>query len=229
MSLITTDKNRVGQNALEVPFRKVEINDSRVYLLTKRILDVSAAILGIILLSPVFLVVAFLIKLEDRKGPILFKQIRVGLEEKKFHMYKFRSMVSNAEELKASLMNQNEANGPVFKMKNDPRITRIGRFIRKTSIDELPQLFNVLKGDMSLVGPRPPLLEEVNLYTNYEKQRLKVIPGLTCYWQISGRSNIGFAEWMELDMKYIHERNLLIDISLIFKTVFVLFGSKDAY
>ena len=134
-----------------------------------------------------------------------------------------------AEELKVALLHQNEATGPVFKMKDDPRVTKVGRFIRKTSLDELPQLVNVLKGEMSLVGPRPPLLDEVERYTSYERQRLSVIPGLTCYWQVSGRSSIGFEQWIEMDLKYIRERSFLVDSKLIIKTIFVLFGSKDAY
>ncbi|WP_270577710.1 sugar transferase [Caldibacillus thermoamylovorans] len=207
----------------------INLNDSRAYLISKRFIDILGATVGLILLSPLFLIVAFLIKLEDNNGPVIFKQIRVGKGGKEFYMYKFRSMVANAEELKAQLMEKNEATGPVFKMKNDPRVTKVGKFIRKTSIDELPQLFNVLKGEMSLVGPRPPLPDEVAKYTSYEMQRLSVIPGLTCYWQVSGRSNLGFDEWIELDLKYIHDRSLLIDLKLILKTILVLFGSKNAY
>ncbi|MCE4049562.1 sugar transferase [Bacillus sp. Au-Bac7] len=205
------------------------MREQKAYLITKRFIDVVSSIFGLLVLSPLIIIIAILIKLEDPKGPILFRQIRIGKDEKEFYMYKFRSMVSNAEELKASLLEQNEADGPVFKMKNDPRITKIGKFIRKTSIDELPQLLNVLIGDMSLVGPRPPLPNEVALYGSYEKQRLKVTPGLTCYWQVSGRSNIGFDEWILLDIKYINERNTYLDIKLIIRTFFVLFGSRDAY
>jgi lipopolysaccharide/colanic/teichoic acid biosynthesis glycosyltransferase len=207
----------------------ININDSRAYLICKRFIDILGATVGLILLSPLFLIVAFLIKLEDNNGPVIFKQIRVGKGGKEFYMYKFRSMVANAEELKAQLMAQNEVTGPVFKMKNDPRVTKVGKIIRKTSIDELPQLFNVLKGEMSLVGPRPPLPDEVAKYTSYEMQRLSVIPGLTCYWQVSGRSNLSFDEWIELDLKYINERNMFMDLKLILKTILVLFGSKDAY
>lgn len=207
----------------------INLNDSRAYLISKRFIDILGATVGLILLFPLFLIVAILIKLEDKNGPVIFKQIRVGKDGKEFYMYKFRSMVVNAEELKAKLMAQNEATGPVFKMKHDPRVTKVGKFIRKTSIDELPQLFNVLKGEMSLVGPRPPLPDEVTKYTSYEMQRLSVTPGLTCYWQISGRSNIGFAEWVDLDIKYINERKLSLDLKLIFKTIFVLFGSKGAF
>ena len=137
-------------------------------------------------------------------------------------------MVHNAEELLDKLQEQNEQSGPVFKIKDDPRITKVGKFIRKTSIDELPQLLNILKGDMSIVGPRPPIPREVEQYTSYQMQRLLVKPGLTCYWQVGGRNEIGFDEWVELDIKYIEERSLWIDIKLIFKTVFVLFGDKTA-
>nr|WP_204375762.1 sugar transferase [Bacillus sp. 522_BSPC] len=208
---------------------EVLINEQKTYLILKRVLDILCSLMGLILLSILFFLIGLLIKLEDRRGAVFFKQTRIGKDGKAFQMYKFRSMVSNAEELKASLMDKNEATGPVFKIKEDPRVTRIGKFIRKTSIDELPQLINVLKGEMSLVGPRPSLPQEVAAYTPYERQRLKIVPGITCYWQVGGRSNISFNEWVELDLKYIRERNLLIDFKLIVKTFFVLFGSKDAY
>ncbi|WP_419181470.1 sugar transferase [Niallia circulans] len=208
---------------------EVLINEQKTYLILKRGLDILCSLMGLIMLSILFFLIGLLIKLEDRRGAVFFKQTRIGKDGKSFQMYKFRSMVSNAEELKASLMDKNEATGPVFKIKEDPRVTRIGKFIRKTSIDELPQLINVLKGEMSLVGPRPSLPQEVAAYTPYERQRLKIVPGITCYWQVGGRSNLSFSEWVELDLKYISERNLLIDFKLIVKTFFVLFGSKDAY
>lgn len=208
---------------------EVLINEQKTYLILKRGLDILCSLMGLIMLSILFFLIGLLIKLEDRRGAVFFKQTRIGKDGKAFQMYKFRSMVSNAEELKASLMDKNEATGPVFKIKEDPRVTRIGKFIRKTSIDELPQLINVLKGEMSLVGPRPSLPQEVAAYTPYERQRLKIVPGITCYWQVGGRSNLSFSEWVELDLKYISERNLLIDFKLIVKTFFVLFGSKDAY
>lgn len=208
---------------------EVLINEQKTYLILKRGLDILCSLMGLIMLSILFFLIGLLIKLEDRRGAIFFKQTRIGKDGKSFQMYKFRSMVSNAEELKASLMDKNEATGPVFKIKEDPRVTRIGKFIRKTSIDELPQLINVLKGEMSLVGPRPSLPQEVAAYTPYERQRLKIVPGITCYWQVGGRSNLSFSEWVELDLKYISERNLIIDFKLIVKTFFVLFGSKDAY
>ena len=182
---------------------------------------------GIILLSPVILITAIAIKIES-KGPIMFSQTRVGKDGSHFKMYKFRSIVNNAEELKEKLLSQNEMSGPMFKMKEDPRITKVGKFIKKTSIDELPQLFNVIKGDMSLVGPRPNLPKEVAQFSDYHKLKLKAKPGLTCYWQVMGRNSIGFEEWMELDIKYIRERSIRLDLKLIFITFFVLFGDKNA-
>lgn len=199
-----------------------------VYEISKRIVDILGSLFGIILLSPIFIATAIAIKL-DSKGPVFFVQERCGKDGKIFKMYKFRSMCVDAEEKLKELLDKNEMSGPVFKMKDDPRITRVGKFIRKTSIDELPQLFNVLKGDMSLVGPRPPLVREVKQYTPYQMQRLLVKPGLTCYWQIMGRNKISdFDEWVELDIKYIKERNFWLDMKLIFKTIFVLFGDENA-
>lgn len=229
LTVSNTDERSFERDSKGIYFEKVDANDSTTYLFFKRLIDILGSLVGILILSPLFILIALLIKIEDPRGSVFFKQTRLGENENPFYMYKFRSMVANAEELKATLIKQNEAEGPVFKIKKDPRVTKLGSFIRKTSIDELPQLFNVLKGEMSLVGPRPPLPIEVNQYSKHEKQRLKVTPGLTCYWQVSGRSNIGFNEWVELDLKYINERSIWVDIKLIFKTVFVLFGSKDAY
>ena len=200
----------------------------RVYEICKRTIDIIGAGLGLILLSPIIAIVACAVKFTS-KGPVFFSQKRVGKNGELFEMYKFRSMVVNAEELKENLEEQNEMSGPMFKIKDDPRITKVGKFIRKTSIDELPQLWNVLKGDMSLVGPRPSLPKEVEQFDNWMFKRLSVRPGLTCYWQVSGRNNIDFEDWMKLDVKYVEERNLWIDIKLIFKTVFVLFGDKNAH
>ena len=197
------------------------------YFIIKRIIDIIGALSGIILISPVMIIVAIWIKL-DSKGPIFFAQNRVGRDGKKFMMYKFRSMCSDAECLLGGLKEENEMSGPMFKMKDDPRITKVGKFVRKTSIDELPQLFNILKGEMSLVGPRPSLPKEVVQFTAFQQQRLIAKPGLTCYWQVRGRSDISFKEWMKMDVEYIEERNTFIDISLIFKTVGVLFGDEGA-
>lgn len=214
--------------AIAIDFSEVLAKESIFYSITKRLIDIVGSLCGIILLSPLFLIVAVLIKLEDPKGKVFFAQERNGRYPKTFKMYKFRSMVHNAEDLLKDLMDRNEQTGPVFKINDDPRITKVGKFIRKTSIDELPQLFNVLKGDMSLVGPRPPIPHEVDQYNSYQMQRLAVKPGLTCIWQVSGRNNIGFDEWVEMDIEYIKRRSLWLDIKLIFKTVGVLFGDENA-
>ena len=206
-----------------------EYKKSKLYEITKRLMDILLSLIAIIFLMPIFIIVAIAIKIEDPKGKIIFTQERNGVYPTTFKMYKFRSMVHNAEELLEELNNQNELTCPVFKMKEDPRITKVGKFIRKTSIDELPQLFNILKGDMSLVGPRPPIPREVEKYNEYQLQRLSVKPGLTCIWQVSGRNSIDFEQWIELDLQYIRERSILLDIKLIFKTFFVLFGDKNAY
>lgn len=198
------------------------------YEVIKRLIDIVFSFIGVIVLSPLFIIIAIIIKFTS-KGPVFFSQKRVGRDGKEFKMYKFRSMVVNAEELKEKLAAQNEMSGPMFKMKDDPRVTKVGKFIRKTSIDELPQLFNVLKGDMSLVGPRPSLPKEVAQFEDWMYRRLEVKPGLTCYWQVSGRNNIDFEDWMKLDIKYVDERSTWIDIKLIFKTVGVLFGDKNAH
>ena len=198
------------------------------YEVVKRLIDVVCSFLGVLVLSPLFIIIAIIIKMTS-KGPVFFSQKRVGKNGKEFDMYKFRSMVVNAEELKEKLAAQNEMSGPMFKMKDDPRVTKVGKFIRKTSIDELPQLLNVLKGDMSLVGPRPSLPKEVAQFEDWMYRRLEVKPGLTCYWQVSGRNNIDFEDWMKLDIKYVDERSTWIDIKLIFKTVGVLFGDKNAH
>lgn len=204
-----------------------QYNKSRTYFFIKRTIDIISALAGLVLMAPIMLITAICIKLES-KGPVIFSQERVGEKGKIFKMYKFRSMVTNAEELLHKLQEKNEMTGPMFKIKEDPRITKTGKFIRKTSIDELPQLFNVLKGDMSLVGPRPSLPREVKEFTNHQRLRLIAKPGLTCYWQVSGRNKIGFEEWMELDIKYIEERNTVTDIKLILKTFGVLFGDENA-
>ncbi|WP_195959345.1 sugar transferase [Clostridium saudiense] len=214
---------------LKVELENIEENKENLkfYEIFKRGIDIIGAGSGLLLLSPVIAIVACAVKFTS-KGPIFFSQKRVGKNGKIFDMYKFRSMVVNAEELKEKLAHQNEMSGPMFKMKDDPRVTKIGKFIRKTSLDELPQLWNVLKGDMSLVGPRPSLPKEVAQFEKWMYKRLSVKPGLTCFWQVSGRNNIDFEDWMKLDIKYVDERNIWIDIKLIFKTVLVLFGDKNA-
>lgn len=221
MERLQSDK----KNSLEI--QVINKENRLVYNISKRLIDILLSILGLIIVSPIMLIVAILIKLES-SGPIIFSQKRVGLNGKEFNMFKFRSMVQNAEELKGKLQKQNEMSGPMFKIKEDPRVTKVGRFIRKTSIDELPQLINIVKGEMSLVGPRPSLPKEVAKFEPWMLERLKVKPGLTCYWQVSGRNNIDFEDWMRLDIKYVTDRNLVLDIKLIFKTFFVLFGDKNA-
>ena len=213
---------------IDIDLENIQTNNSIFYIVSKRIIDIIGSLAGLIFLSPLFLIVAILIKLEDPKGKVFFSQERNGKYPGTFKMYKFRSMVHNAEELLEKLKDQNEQTGPVFKIKEDPRITRVGKFIRKTSIDELPQLFNVLRGDMSLVGPRPPIPREVEQYTTYQMQRLGVKPGLTCLWQVGGRNSVDFDGWVELDIEYIKNRSLWLDIKLIIKTVFVLFGDRNA-
>ena len=208
---------------------KVVNSQTVFYRCGKRIIDVLGALIGLIILSWLFIIVIIAIKLEEPKSPIFFTQERIGKDGKSFGMFKFRSMVIDAENKLKELLEHNEIEGAMFKMKNDPRITKVGKFIRKTSIDELPQLWNVLKGDMSLVGPRPPLLREVLEYNDYDKLRLLVTPGCTGLWQVSGRSNTTFKEMVSLDLQYITERSLVYDIKILLKTVKVLVGSKDAY
>lgn len=205
-----------------------EVNQKRMYLLMKRLIDIFGSLGGLIFLSPIFIIVALIIKLENPQGPIFFKQTRVGKSEKEFGMYKFRSMVTDAEERLKDLLKHNEVSGAMFKMKDDPRVTKIGRFIRKTSIDELPQLFNVLKGEMSLVGPRPPLPNEVEEYSLYDKQRLIVTPGCTGLWQVTERNSVGFKEMVELDLEYIQKRGVIYDLKIIFKTIQVMINSNNA-
>ncbi|GIN90676.1 multidrug MFS transporter [Siminovitchia terrae] len=212
-----------------IRYERVHVEDKPSYLFTKRAMDIVGSLFGLIIFSWLFVIVSILIKIEDPKGPVIFKQERVGKNGKTFYMYKFRSMVSNAEQLLDTLLEHNEVSGAMFKMKEDPRITRIGKIIRRTSIDELPQLWNVLKGDMSLVGPRPPLEREVEKYTNYDKQRLLVKPGCTGLWQVSGRNKVGFKEMVELDLKYIRTRSIWNDVTIILKTVKVMIKPNSAY
>lgn len=211
-----------------IGLRRLECNVGSLYNLSKRIIDIFASVFILLLLSPLLLAVVLLIKLTSR-GKVLYVQERNGIHGKIFKMYKFRSMVMNADKLITDLEKKNEAQGPMFKIKDDPRVTKIGRFIRKTSIDELPQLINIIKGEMTLVGPRPPLPREVAKYEAWQKLRLSVKPGLTGLWQISGRSNVGFEEMVRMDLRYIRERSLLYDIKILIKTIPVILGSKDAF
>lgn len=199
------------------------------YFFIKRVIDIIGSISGLLLLTPLFIIIAILMRVEEPKGPIFFAQTRVGKNEKTFKMYKIRSMCVDAEDKLAELLQLNEVEGAMFKMKDDPRVTKVGKFIRRTSIDELPQLLNVLKGDMSLVGPRPPLLREVADYTEYDKQRLLIKPGCTGLWQISGRNEVGFDEMVELDLRYIRQLSLKNDAIIVVKTVGVMLKPNGAY
>lgn len=198
------------------------------YAAAKRLLDIVLSLLGLLVTFPVFLVVGILVKLTS-PGPVLFKQKRVGVGGKEFLCYKFRSMRVDAEELRKELLHLNETTGPIFKIREDPRHTPIGRIIRKYSLDELPQLFNVLQGDMSMVGPRPPIPQEVAHYDAHTRRRLSVKPGLTCIWQVSGRSNIGFEQWVELDLHYIDTMSFWGDVVLIARTVPAVITARGAH
>jgi exopolysaccharide biosynthesis polyprenyl glycosylphosphotransferase len=185
----------------------------------KRIMDITISALALILLAPLFVMIGILIKI-DLRGPIFFVQERVGYNKRRFEFYKFRTMTSDAEKRQAEMEHLNEVSGPVFKIKDDPRVTKIGKILRKTSMDELPQLFNVLKGDMSFVGPRPlPIRDYKRFEKNWQKRRLSVRPGLTCLWQIQGRNELSFEKWIELDMEYIDHWSLLLDLKILVKTI----------
>ena len=201
---------------------------SRSYLTAKRVFDIVASLLALILLSPVFLITAIAIKIEDG-GSVIFTQKRTGQDGKPFMMYKFRSMVPSAGNMHKDMVKYNQLDGPAFKMRNDPRVTRIGHLIRRTSIDELPQLVNILKGDMSIVGPRPLPVYETEQCTDYQNQRQIVKPGLTCSWQVSGRNHITFTEWMEMDLQYIEEMSVKTDLKLIWKTFGAVITMTGAY
>lgn len=204
------------------------IKSRKGYHFIKRFFDIILSTGGLIIFSPIMAVIAYKIKKEDG-GPVFYKQVRVGKNGRHFEMYKFRSMVPNADQLLSKLKDKNEVDGAMFKMKHDPRITRIGHFIRNHSLDELPQLVNVLKGDMSLVGPRPALPSEVNQYTNYDKQRLYVMPGCTGLWQATERNSVGFNKMVQLDIKYIRNANLFYDLWIIWKTVLIIIKPNSSY
>ncbi|MCT3211842.1 sugar transferase [Limosilactobacillus reuteri] len=205
-----------------------KIKSRFIYHGMKRLFDIVAAACGIIILSPLMIIIAVLIKAEDH-GPIFYKQVRVGKNGKTFKMYKFRSMFVNADKMLDKLKEQNDVDGPMFKMKDDPRITKIGHFIRKHSLDELPQFLNVLRGDMSLVGPRPPLPSEVEEYSEYDKQRLFVIPGCTGLWQATERNEVGFNEMVQLDIQYIQRASFMFDLWIIWKTVLIIVKPNGSY
>lgn len=210
--------------------RKLELDrssidkDKKTYLFFKRVCDILLSVIGLLALSPVFLITALVVFFECPRANPIFVQERVGKDGRFFKFYKFRSMVPNAEEKLHELLDLNEMEGHAFKMKNDPRITKVGKFLRKTSIDELPQLLNVLKGDMSIVGPRPPIPREVKRYNDYELQRLYVTPGLTCYWQTTpNRNDMTFNEWLEMDLEYIEDRSIKTDFNIILGTFIAVF------
>ena len=213
--------------AVKIEEIDVNLKSNDTYIILKRGFDIIASILGLIVLFLPLLVIALIIFIDSSGASPIFVQERIGKDGKKFKFYKFRSMVPKAEDLLDSVLDKNEMTGPAFKMKNDPRITRFGRFIRKTGIDELPQLFNVLKGDMSLVGPRPPLPREVEQYNERQMQRLLITPGITCYWQIQPhRNSLSFDEWLSLDFKYIEERSFKTDIVILYKTIGAVCGME---
>lgn len=200
--------------------REKTLRSHRRYWVLRRAQDIVFSLLALILLAPLALLISLAIVLDSPGDGAIFRQRRVGRDGKLFWLYKFRTMCPDAEEQLNELLSQNQMDGPVFKIKGDPRITRVGRFLRKTSLDELPQLLNVLQGDMSIVGPRPALPREVELYSDYQRQRLYVTPGLRCYWQIAPhRNEMSFDEWVALDMKYIQERSFWVDWKIIFLTV----------
>ncbi len=206
---------------------KIYIKKKPIYSFFKRFFDIFLSVLGLLVLLVPLLIIAIIIIIDSPGAAPVYKQKRIGKNGKEFNFYKFRSMVPNAESMLDELLDQNEMDGPAFKIKDDPRITRFGHFIRKTSIDELPQLWNVIKGDMSLVGPRPPLPREVEMYDEHQLQRLTVTPGITCYWQVQPKRNdLTFDEWLKLDLKYIEERGVRTDIKIMFKTIGAVFGME---
>lgn len=207
--------------------KKTRVKKRTAYRFFKRLFDIILSALGLIILAIPFLILSIIIFIDSPGASPIYTQVRVGKNGRTFKFYKFRSMIPNAEKKLNGLLNKNEMEGPVFKMKDDPRITRVGRFIRRSSIDELPQLYNVLKGNMSLVGPRPPLMREVSQYTDEQMRRVSIKPGITCYWQIQPKRNsLSFDEWLALDMKYIEERSLLTDVKILVKTVGAVFGME---
>ncbi len=217
---------QVQDNCITTPAEQA-VAKKPVYSFFKRIFDIVCSCLGIVILFVPLLIIALIIVIDSPGATPIYVQERIGKNGRPFKFYKLRSMIPNAESQLDGLLEKNEMEGPAFKMKDDPRITRFGRFIRRTSIDEFPQLLNILKGDMSLVGPRPPLPREVAQYTPEQHTRLSVIPGLTCYWQIQhNRNSLSFEEWFACDMQYIAERSFWTDLKILFKTVSVVFRQE---
>lgn len=203
-------------------------NASLVYRLIKRTADIVISLSGLVILSPLIIVIAAAVA-SEREGGVIFRQARAGWKNQPFTMYKFRTMVKNAAAMRDEMEKYNELDGPAFKMKNDPRVTKAGRFLRRTSLDELPQLYNVLKGDMSLVGPRPLPTYESEKCTAEQLQRLLVKPGITCYWQACGRNDVSFDEWMEMDLRYIKEQSIRTDMNILLQTVKAVISGRGAY
>ncbi len=223
---VMSEKTLMKDSSVETKANDFVFREKPVYDFFKRLFDIVMSFLALVFLIPVFLVISLIIFMEDKHSPF-FTQERCGKNGKLFMVYKFRTMCPDAEQRLQALKQQNEMDGPVFKIKNDPRVTKVGKFLRSTSLDELPQLLNILKGDMSFVGPRPALPKEVAEYNETHKLRLLVTPGLTCYWQIEpNRNSISFEGWMELDRKYITERNMWVDIKVIFGTFTVVFRQE---
>jgi len=200
----------------------------KLYLITKRIVDVIGVLVAFTLFLPFWPIIVLAIKLDSR-GPIFFKQQRIGYRGKPFLMFKFRSMIDGADALRRELLHLNETTGPVFKIRKDPRLTRVGAFLRKTSLDEVPQLINVLVGEMSLVGPRPLPVDQVDLTLPEQQERASVLPGLTCLWQINGRSHICYEDWMRMDLEYIRQRTLWLDLKILIKTIPAVLSGKGAF
>ncbi|MDF3333840.1 sugar transferase [Lacticaseibacillus rhamnosus] len=217
-------------NHKQVNAERVDLGGlTRRYIFSKRCFDFFASLIGLVLFSWLFLIIGILIKIDDPRGNIFYSQTRLGKNGREFQMWKFRSMVNGADKMVDKLIRYNDVEGAMFKIKNDPRITRIGKVLRKYSLDELPQLYNVLIGDMSLVGPRPPLPREVAKYTAYDLQRLSVTPGCTGLWQVSGRNELDFSEMVALDIHYINNASFFGDIKILFKTVLVVIHPTGAY
>lgn len=206
----------------------VVLNDTLAYITGKRLFDLAVGLLVFVFVIPIVPLIALMIKL-DSPGPVFYRQDRIGRGGRPFRFYKFRSMYREADRRRTELESRNEQEGPVFKIKADPRITPVGQFLRRSSVDEIPQIINVLRGEMSIVGPRPPLPVEVARYQPWHRRRLDVKPGITCLWQIAGRSQIGFDEWMRLDMEYLRTRSLRTDLAIFLKTLPAVMARRGAY
>lgn len=211
----------------KIRFEGISMSKNQEYYVVKRLLDVIGSLVAIILFLPISVYLAFRIKIEDH-GPIIYKQERIGRDGRRFFILKFRSMVVGAHAMKNEILKSSDVDGPIFKMREDPRVTKVGNFMRLHSLDEIPQFINVLRGDMSLVGPRPALPEEVNEYTEKEKERLNVLPGLSGLWQVSGRSNLTYEEMIELDLQYSRNQSTWLDLKILAMTVIQMFDSKNS-